>query len=374
MRFTSLFKVSVIVVFIALIGWRFTKHSSLNHEDAYVNVYDWYGMLSNDILRQFEKETGIHVRYDLYDNNEVLEAKLLASNSGYDVVFPSASPYVARQIAAGVYQPLNKSLLNIQELDPVIMQKMKIIDPDMSYAIPYYWGTLGIAFDVDRINELLPGISHDSYDLLFNPENLKRLAPYGISFLEEATDVFPLILSYIGKDRDSIMPEDLDSAYQHLLKLRPYIRRFASSRFVNDIVMGDSCIAQGWSGEAHEAIREAKELGRNIKYIVPKEGTTVWVDCLAIPVGAPHPKNAHIFINFLLRPDISAKITNNILIPTTVVASLKLIDENIKNDPSIYPLKETMLKLHLDKPQKDAKSMEYDKLRTRTWAKVRLNR
>jgi|CryBogDrversion2_8_1035294.scaffolds.fasta_scaffold00077_8 putrescine transport system substrate-binding protein len=374
MRFTSLFKVSVIVVFIALTGWGFTKQSSLHHEDAYVNVYDWYGMLSNDILRQFEKETGIHVRYDLYDNNEVLEAKLLASNSGYDVVFPSASPYVARQIAAGVYQPLNKSLLNIQDLDPLIVQKMQIIDSDMTYAIPYYWGTIGIAFDVDRINDLLPGTPQDSYDLLFNPENLKRLAPYGISFLEEATDVFPLILNYIGKDRDSIATEDLESAYQHLLKLRPYIRRFASSRFVNDIVMGDSCIAQGWSGEAHEAIREAKQLGRNIKYIIPKEGSTLWIDCIAIPVGAPHPKNAHIFINFLLKPDISAKITNNTLMPTTVQGSLKLINENIRNDLSIYPSKEIMLKLHLDKPQKDAKSMEYDKLRTRTWAKVRLNR
>jgi putrescine transport system substrate-binding protein len=138
--------------------------------------------------------------------------------------------------------------------------------------------------------------------------------------------------------------------------------------------MGDSCIAQGWSGEAHGAIREAKELGRNIKYIIPKEGSTLWVDCIAIPVGAPHPKNAHIFINFLLRPDISAKITNNTLIPTTVQESLKLINENIRNDPSIYPSEEIMLKLHLDKPQKDAKSMEYDKLRTRTWAKVRLNR
>lgn len=375
MRFTSFFKPSLIAICIAFVGWIFVKTVSSKHEDAYVNVYDWYGMLSNDILRQFEKETGIHVRYDLYDNNEVLEAKLLASNSGYDVVFPSASPYVARQIAAGVYQPFNKSLLSsVQGLDPIIAQQMQTIDPDMIYAIPYYWGTIGIAFDVDRIGELLPGISQDSYELLFNPENLKRLAPYGVSFLEEATDIFPLILAYIGKDRDSATAEDLNSAYQHLLKLRPYIRKFTSSRFVNDIVMGDSCIAQGWSGEAHEAIREAKELGRNIKYILPKEGTTLWIDCIAIPVGAPHPKNAHSFINFLLRPDIAAKITNKILMPTTVTESLKLIDKEIRNDLSIYPSKETMLKLHLDKPQKDAKSLEYDKLRTRTWAKVRLNR
>lgn len=374
MRFSSLFKIFLVAFGIGL-GWWYVKSVPAKHEDAYVNVYDWYGMLSRDILRQFEKETGIHVRYDLYDNNEVLEAKLLASNSGYDVVFPSASPYVARQIAAGVYQPLNKSFLpNFENLDPFIMQRMQIIDPGIHYAIPYYWGTIGIIFDVDRISQLLPGVPQDSYDLLFNPENLKKLSPYGISFLEEAIDVFPLILAYLGKDRHSISSEDLNESYQHLLKLRPYIRRFASSRFVNDIVMGDSCIAQGWSGEAHEAIREAKGLGKNIKYIIPKEGTTLWIDCMAIPVGAPHPKNAHIFINFLLRPDISAKITNSISIATTVTKSLQFINEEIRQDLSIYPSKEIMLKLHLDKPQKDEKSLEYDKLRTRAWAKVRLNR
>lgn len=375
MRWTFLFKLFFIAVCFTFVGWLFLKPTSSKSEDAYVNVYDWYGMLSNDILRQFEQETGIHVRYDLYDNNGVLEGKLLASNSGYDVVFPSASPYVARQIIAGVYQPLDKSLLsNLKGLDPVIVQKMSIIDANMVYAIPYYWGTIGIVFDVDRVRQLVPGVCENSYDLIFNPENLKRLAPYGVSFLEEAIDVFPLILSYIGKDRDSIRSDDLESAYQHLLKLRPYIRRFASSRFVNDIIMGDSCIAQAWSGEAHDAIREAKLLGRNIKYVIPKEGTTLWIDCIAVPAGAPHPKNAHIFINFLLRPDISAKITNKISLPTVITAGLKMINESIRNDTSIYPSKEIMLKLHLDKPQMDVKSMEYDKLRTRTWAKVRLNR
>jgi len=364
-----------VVAFLSLMGWLTERSFVSKKEDLYVNVYDWYGMLSHEILRQFEEETGISVRYDLYDNNEVLEAKLLASNSGYDVVFPSASPYVSRQIEAGIYQPFDKSLLpNFKDFDPIIVEQMRFIDPDLTYSIPYYWGTIGIAFDADKISKLLPGAPQDSRDLLFNPENLKRLAPYGVSFLEEAIDVFPLILAYLGKDNDSTSPEDLELAYQHLLKLRPFIRRFTSSRFINDLVMGDVCIAQAWSGEAYQAIQEAKDVGRNIKYIIPKEGSTLWIDCIAIPVGAPHPKNAHTFINFLLRPDISAKISNEVFIPTIIQAGLDQVDPVIRNNPGLYPPREIMLKLRLDKPQKSEESIAYDKLRTRVWTKVRLNR
>jgi len=364
-----------ILISILIVGWLFLKPVKNNQEEACVNVYDWYGMLTREVIQQFESETGIRVRYDLYDNNEILEAKLLASNSGYDVVFPSASPYVARQIAVGIYQPINRSLLtNLGKLDPFIEKQMRLVDFELKYALPYYWGTLGIAFDVDKINALLPGVPQDSYDLLFNPENLKKLAPYGVSFLEEAIDVFPLVQSYLGKSRDSIDENDLEAAYQHLLKLRPYIRRFTSGRFINDLVMGDTCIAQGWSGEAQQAEEEASEVGRNIKYIIPKEGSTLWIDCLAIPVGAPHPRNAHLFINFLLRPDISAKITNHNNIPTAIQEGYKLVDARIRSNPNIFPTKEVMAKLHLDKPQADEKSMNYDRLRTRAWAKVRLNR
>lgn len=364
-----------ILAAVVLVGFSLLKPAKNKQEEACVNVYDWYGMLSREIIQQFEKETGVRVRYDLYDNNEILEAKLLASNSGYDVVFPSASPYVARQVAVGIYQPLNKSLLtNLGKLDPFIETQMRLVDPDLKYALPYYWGTLGIAFDVDKMNALLPGVPQDSYDLLFNPENLKKLAPSGVSFLEEAIDVIPLVQNYLGKSRDSTEERDLEGACQHLLKLRPYIRRFTSGRFINDLVMGDVCIAQGWSGEAQQAEEEAKEVGRNIKYIIPKEGTTLWIDCIAVPVGAPHPKNAHLFINFLLRPDISAKITDHTRIPTAVQESYKLVDAHIRNNLNTFPSKEVMKKLHLDKPQTDEKSMNYDRLRTRAWAKVRLNR
>ncbi len=364
-----------VFVLSAFVGWLFLKPAKNQQEEACVNVYDWYGMLTREVIQQFENETGIRVRYDLYDNNEILEAKLLASNSGYDVVFPSASPYVSRQIAVGIYQPINKSLLtNLGKFDPFIERQMRIVDSELKYALPYYWGTVGIAFDVDKLNALLPGVSQDSYELLFNPENLKKLAPYGVSFLEEAIDVFPLVQNYLGKSRDSTDENDLEEAYQHLLKLRPYIKRFTSGRFINDLVMGDTCIAQGWSGEAQQAVEEAKDVGRNIKYIIPKEGSILWIDCIAIPVGAPHPHNAHLFINFLLRPDISAQITNHNNNPTAIEESYKLVDEHIRSNPNIFPPKKVKAKLFLGKPQTDEKSMNYDRLRTRTWAKVRLNR
>ena len=351
------------------------KKTNRPEEASVVNVYDWYGMIPPDVLNQFEKETGVRIRYDLYDNNEVLEAKLLASNSGYDVVFPSASPYVARQIEANIYQPLNKALLtNLANCDPMITKHMEKIDKDMTYVIPFYWGTLGFAFDVEKIKALLPGVDLESYAVLLEPKNLEKLARCGISFLEEPTDVFPVVMRYLGKNPHSQDLKDLETATEHLLKLRPYIRRFSSARMMNDLIMGDICLAQTWSGEVQKAEIEAQELGRNIRYIVPKEGTTLWIDCMAIPKGAPHPKNAHVFINFLLRPDIAARLTNETNLPTIVLSALPKIHQEIRNNPTIYPPKSVMVKLQLDDPQLGAAGQAFDRARTRAWAHVRLNK
>ncbi len=375
-------KIFIRLVPILLIGFLFytfgikkDKHPKAIVEANIVSVYDWYGMLPPDVVTAFEKETGIRVRLDVFDNNEVLEAKLLASNSGYDVVFPTASPYVSRQIKAGIYQPLNKALLsNLKGLNAIIYEKMNIIDPGLVYAIPYYWGTLGIAMDKDKVQKILPHANLNHYDTLFKPENLAKLKTCGVSFLEEATDVIPLILHYLGLPSDSETTEDLKAATDHLLKLRPSIRRFSSSRFINDLVLGDTCIAQAWSGEAQKAEEEAKELGRTIIYIVPEEGTTLWIDCIAIPVGAPHPTNAHRFINFLLRPEIAAKITNYSKIPTVIEASLIMVDNDLRQNKAIYPKPDLMKKLRLDAPQTSEKSLNYDRLRTKAWTMIRLNR
>lgn len=353
-------------------GWALIN-SLPKSEGNIVNVYCFYGMIPHAILRQFEKETGIQVRFDVYDNNEILEAKLLATNSGYDVVMPTSPPYVGRQITIGIYQPLKIDLLpNLGPLQPTIAQKMQIVDPGLVYTVPYFWGTVGIAFDYDRVSALLPGVDLTSHALLLNPDNLKRLAPYGVSFFEEAVDVFPAVLHYLGKNPNSADAQDLETAYTHLKKLRPYIRRFTSSRFINDLVMGDVCLTQAWSGEAQQAVQEAKEVGRDIRFITPKEGAGLWIDCFAIPKGARHPRNAHAFINFLIRPDIAAQITNETFIPTTIVNALPFVDQKIRDNHSVYPPHSLMKTLDLYQLPLSGKTSSYERERNRLWAKIRL--
>ena len=362
-------------VIIITAGWIVMSRLPKSDEGNIVNVYCFYGMVPHTVLKQFEQETGIKVRFDVYDNNEILEAKLLATNSGYDVVMPTSPPYIGRQIAIGIYQPLKAELLpNLGPLDPTIVEKMQMVDPGLIYTVPYFWGTVGIAFDYDRVSALLPDVDLNSHALLFDPENLKRLAPHGISFFEEAIDVFPAILHYLGKNPNSDDLQDLEIARKHLEKLRPYIRRFTSSRFINDLIMGDVCLTQAWSGEAQQAVQEAKEVGRDIRFVTPKEGAGMFIDCLAIPKGARHPRNAHAFINFLIRPDIAAQVTNNTFIPTAILKSIPLVDDQIRNNKSIYPPLEVMKTLELYQLPQSEKSSAYERERNRLWAKIRLSR
>lgn len=349
-------------------------HYHVSNTRAYVNVYDWYGMLPRHILQKFESETGIRVRYDMYDDNDMLEAKLLASNCGYDVVFPSASPYAARHIKAGLYQPLDKKLLpNLnQPLHPLAMKEMKACDPNMTYCIPYYWGTLGILYDADVVEPLLdqankPRSHLESYALLFDVEWLACVASHGVSLLPESVDVFPAMLTYLGKSSRSQESSDLEAAFEHLRTVRPHIKRFSANRFIQDILLHEVCIAQAWSGEATRAIQMAKKMKRRLVYVVPREGSSLWIDAIAIPKGAPHPKEAHIFINFLLRPDISAQLMSTTFIPTVVTRSFALLSHEIKE--AILPKKEKGLKL-------DATNLSenFERERARLWARIRIMR
>ena len=355
-------------------GWLFVKRWA-KFEDNIVNVYCFYGMIPHSVLRQFEKETGIKVRFDVYDNNEILEAKLLATNSGYDLVMPTSPPYIGRQIAIGIYQPLKKEFLpNLGPLEPTITKKMQLVDPGLVYTVPYFWGTVGMAYDYEKVSTILLDVDLNSHALLFDPDNLKRLAPYGVSFFEEAVDVFPAVLHYLGRNPNSDNEQDLQAAHQHLEKLRPYIRRFTSSRFINDLVMGDVCLTQAWSGEAQQAVQEAKEIGRDIRFVTPKEGAGLWIDCFAIPKGARHPRNAHTFINFLIRPDIAAQVTNETFITTTIIGSLPLVDQKIRDNDTIYPPNQLMSKLDVYQLPLSEKTSSYERERNRLWAKVRLAR
>jgi len=334
-----LFRLLLVLCIASISIWYYFQPSSAHPEDNYVNVYCWYGLIDAETIREFENETGITVRLDAYDNNEVLEAKLLASNSGFDVVFPSATPYVAWQIQAGVYQKLDKNLIpNIGGLDPVVVRWMRAVDKDLVYSIPYFWGTIGIIYNKDVLREVFPNGFVQNLSLLFDPTNLKKLKKYGISLLEEGVDVIPFALMYLGENPNSASSEDIDVAARHLMKMRPYIKRFTSSRVVNDIVLGDTAIALVWSGEAQEAIRDAKEQGKNIEYFIPPEGSIAWIDAMAIPRGAPHPKNAHAFINFLHQIDATDdpdnKI-NNIISNTTIKRACCLKNEDAEN-PDYY--------------------------------------
>ncbi|CAO4835392.1 MAG: Putrescine-binding periplasmic protein SpuD [Holosporales bacterium] len=346
-------------------GYFFKNH----HKTEYVNVYNWYGMLPQNVIEKFEAETGIKVRYDIFDNNEVLEAKLFATNSGYDVVFPSSCPYVYNQIQAGVYMPLDKTLLsNIDELDPYLRSQMEKLDPDLQYSIPYIWGTTGIIYDADKIDACIEDDQiKESLDLLFDTQILKKLAPYGISFLEEGIDVFPMVSRFLKREIQS--EDDLYAAYNKLLEIRPFIKRFSTDRITNDLLMGEIAIAQFWSGGAYRAILEGKKLGKNLKYIIPKEGASLWIDVMAIPKGAPNPKNAHIFINFCLRPEIAAMISNQTYDATTVAKAQQYIDPALLKVSFLYPDEATLKTLSLDVPVKNSHAL--DQTRTRLWTKIR---
>lgn len=341
---------------------------------TYVNVYDWYGMLPRNILQQFEAETGIRVRYDMYDDNDMLEAKLLASNCGYDVVFPSVSPYAVRHIQMGLYQPFNKEWLpNLsQSFHPLIVREMKECDPTMKYCIPYYWGTLGILYDADVVEPLLdaaqkPRTHLESYALLFDVEWLAYVAPKGVSLLSESVDVFPAMMTYMGLSPHSQEKNNLHAMFESLRAVRPHIKRFSANRFVQDMLLKDVCIAQAWSGEAVRAIKLASKMNRRLVYVVPKEGAALWIDGIAIPTGAPHPKEAHIFINFLLRPDISAKLMIVTCIPTAIVKAYTFLPPDLRE--VIFPKKEKGLRL-------DAANLEesFERERARLWARIRLMR
>jgi putrescine transport system substrate-binding protein len=339
-------------------------------EEAFLNVYNWYSFIPASVLRQFEAETGIRVRYDFYDTNEMLEAKLLAGKSGYDVVFPSASPYVSRQIQIGAFQKLDKSLLpNLVHVDPKIQRHMRQVDPGGAYSIPYLWGTFGFAYVEEKILALMPDAPVDSYRMLFDPQVVSKFKSCHVTLLEEAIDVYPAVMAFLGVDPQSTDLEALKKTQKRLLQIRPFISRFSSQRFASELVSGETCLAQAWSGDAHLAAQAAKETGRKItiRYVVPKEGGTLWIDAMCIPKDAPHPKNAHMFVNFLLRPEISAAISNEMLLSIANKDARGLLSEDVRKDETIYPPEEVFDRLHLDTIQ----NAKYDQMRTRYWAIVR---
>ncbi|MDE1172577.1 MAG: polyamine ABC transporter substrate-binding protein [Parvibaculaceae bacterium] len=339
-------------------------------EQKVVNVYNWSDYIAPDTVAKFEKETGIKVRYDVYDGNETLEAKLLAGNSGYDVVVPTAFPFLKRQVAAGVYLELDpEKIPNLKLLDPDLKKQTAVADPGNKHAAIYMWGTDGIGYNKKLVDARMPNAPVDSLALVFDPEIAKNFKDCGITMLDSPTDILPMALNYLGIEPTKATPAQLEKAKELLLKVRPYIKYFNSSQYINDLANGDICIAIGWSGDVLQAKSRAEEAknGVEIEYTIPKEGTVVWADNLAIPKDAPHPDAAAAWINFNLRPDIEAANSNYISYANGVPDSKKLVDPAISGNPNIYPTPEIMKKLFVtvwDNPK-------FMKTVTRTWTTIR---
>ncbi len=347
-----------------------TVGSAVAQEEKVLHVYNWSDYIAEDTVASFEKETGIKVVYDVFDSNEVLEAKLLAGTTGFDVVVPS-SDFLARQIQAGVFAPLDKSKLpNLVNMDPDIMKLLQDKDPDNAHSIPYLGGTTGIGFNPKKVAEVMgPDFKMDSWDAVLKPENISKLSKCGVSFLNAPTEIFATTLHYMGKDPNSTSAADYKEAGKMLSALRPYITYFHSSQYINDLANGDICVAIGWSGDVMQAKARAEEAknGVEVDYIIPKEGALIFYDMLAVPKDAKHPENAMAFINYLMKPDVIAKISNYVSYASGNKASLPLVDAAIRNNPNIYPTDEMKPKMFTLKvlPQKVNREI------TREWTKVK---
>ncbi len=318
-------------------------------EEKVLNVYNWSDYIAEDTLANFEKETGIKVTYDVFDSNEILETKLVTGNTGYDVVVPSLS-FLSRQIQAGVFQPLDRSKLsNYGNLDAKLMATIAENDKDNAHSVPYLWGTTGIGYNADKIKEILgEDAPVDSWALVYEPENLKKLSKCGVAFLDTPSEMIPPVLKYLGEEPNSFDEAVIQKAVDRLTQLRPHITYFHSSQFINDLANGDICVAVGWSGDIFQARDRADEADKGVvvKYTIPKEGSPIWFDMMAIPKDAKHPDNAHKFINYLMRAEVMAGISNYVSYASGVAASLPLVDESVRNNPGVYPSDEVMSKTY----------------------------
>jgi len=340
-------------------------------EEKQLHIYNWSDYVAPDTVANFEKETGIAVTYDVYDGNEVLEAKLLAGRSGYDIVVPSASPFMARQIAAGAYLALDKAKLpNLRNLDPRLMAIAAIADPGNAHGVPYLWSVTGIGYNVALVERALgANVPRDSLALLFDPALAAKLAPCGIELLDTPQEVIPAALAYLGLDPTSHEIGDLDQAVALLDRIRPFVRRFHSSQYINDLASGDICVALGYSGDVIQARNRAREAesAAEIAFRVPREGAQMSIDMLGIPADAPHPDNAHRFIDYVLRPEVVAAITNTVSYPNPNLGATSLVTPEIRDDPGIYPPDAVRRLFYIDRPAPHA----YERARMRAWNRMK---
>lgn len=341
--------------------------------DKVVNVINWSDYIAEDTNDNFEKAAGTKVVYDVFDSNEVLETKLLAGSSGYDVVVPS-SDFLGRQIMAGVFHPLDKSKIpNYANLDPEIMKRLENLDPGNQYGIPYMIGTTGIGYNVDKLTAAFGSTEiANSLDLIFKPENIAKMKDCGVTVLDAPVDIIKIALHYLGEDPNSEDPKVIEKAMPLLKSIRPYITTFHSSSYIDALANGDTCLVLAWSGDIIQARDRAKESGNgvNIAYSIPKEGAPQWFDMLAIPKDAKHLDEAHAYINYLLDPKVMANNSNFISYPNAIPATRPLIDPDVLADPTLYPPPEVAAKLWTFKISSPQAAEQY----TRMWTDLKTGR
>ena len=342
-------------------------------QEKVLHIYNWSDYIGPETLDKFQKETGIKVVYDVFDSNEVLEAKLLSGNSGYDIVVPS-NPFLAKQIKAGVFQKLDRSkLTNWENLDKSLLKSLETSDPGNQYSVPYMWGTIGFAYNVDKVKAVLGDSAPvDSWDLVFKTENIEKLKSCGVTFLDSPTEMLPAALNYLGLSPLSESSADLKRAEDLYMQIRPHVAYFHSSKYISDLANGNICVAVGYSGDLYQSKSRAEEAGNgvNIKYQIPKEGAGAFFDMLAIPADAKNVDNAHAYLNFLLRPEIIAEITDYVQFPNANKAATPLVDEAIRNDPGIYPSRASDLTLYSSPDRENT----VPRARTRSWTKIKSGR
>ena len=338
-------------------------------EEKVLNIFTWPDYIGPNTIADFEKEYGIRVNYDTYDSTEMAEARLLAGRTGYDVV-DHAERYSARLIPIGVYQPLNKAkLTNWSNLDPWVLKTLNSADPGNRYGVPYLWGTTGFTYNVKMIKERMPNAPLHSGDMIFNPEVAKHFADCGITFLDEPTDVIPMVMIYLGHDPNSLDPKELAEAEATLKSVRPYIRYFSSAKMLIDLPNEEVCIAMSWSGDYAQAMYRAQEAGKPVElaYTTPSEGTLAWFDLWFIPTDAPHPENAHLFLNYLLRPEVIAAVSNETRYAAPNPKAMPMVLPEVRDDPAVYPteaVKRSLQKGELHSPKEE-------RLRSRLWSRVK---
>jgi putrescine transport system substrate-binding protein len=336
-------------------------------EDNQLNIYNWADYIGRDTIAAFEKKTGIKVVYDTYDSDAALEAKVMAGDTGYDLVTTSTD-FFARQIKAGVYQPVDKAALpNWKNLDPAILHVMAQYDPGNAHAVPYLHGVNGFAYNVDLIRARMPNAPLNSLDMIFKPDIVAKFADCGVSFMDNAEDVIQLALNYLHLDPNSQRPEDFKAVEKLLLAVRPYIRTFDSEAFMNGLPNKELCIAMSWSGDYETALARANAAGVKIDlaFTVPREGANIWYDAWLIPQGAPHPAAALKFLNFIMEPQVIAGVTNDIHYGNDNLAANAFVDKNILANPAIYPTPGMVLY------ESHEVSPATERLRTRTWTRVK---